>query len=268
LPQREDKLKSVLLQRVGLVSKSDKIPMMFHELKRTRLDRVIVKDNENLVGVVTLRDIFTKLASKKFSNISPKSLSIASFMSENLFYVLEDNTIDDVVKLMAEKNVSGVPVLDNRRKLLGIITKNYLISLLANELKGYVGDYIIRSGYKISVGTSLATLSNEILKNVDVREFVVVQEDRLLGVVGEKELAYFLFNYLSDDNIINMKNALQSYVVNDILTFVNEPLKPSDPVQYAAKLFSNTNLVIYPVAKDDVLLGVIRRRELFNQLSR
>ncbi|MEM3503095.1 MAG: CBS domain-containing protein, partial [Nitrososphaeria archaeon] len=58
--QRNIKLKSIPLQKVGVVSKSDKIPMMFYELKRTRLDRVIVKDGEKLVGVVTLRDIFTK----------------------------------------------------------------------------------------------------------------------------------------------------------------------------------------------------------------
>ncbi|MEM1985673.1 MAG: CBS domain-containing protein [Nitrososphaeria archaeon] len=266
--QRNIKLKSIPLQKVGVVSKSDKIPMMFYELKRTRLDRVIVKDGEKLVGVVTLRDIFTKLASKKFSNISPKSLSIASFMSENLVYVSENGTIEDVIKIMIEKNVSGLPVLDSKNNVLGMITKNYILNLLSNELKGIVIDYAIRTGYRILGGTSLATLSNEILKNVDMREFVVVQDNRPLGVVGEKELAIFLFNYLSDDNIMNMKNALQNYVVNDILTFVNETLKPNDTIQYAAKLFSNTNLVIYPITKDDILFGVIRRRELFNQLYR
>jgi len=268
LPQRRDRLRTIQLQRVGLVSKSDKMPMMFHELKRTKLDRVIVKDREKLVGVVTLRDVFMKLASKRFSNISPKSLSIASFMSQSLVYALEDDTVEDVIRIMVEKNVSGVPVLDEGGNLLGIITKNYLIHLLSHELRGRVGDYAISSGYKILAGTSLATLSNEIMKDTDMREFVVVQDNRLLGVVGEKELAAFLFKYLSDDNIINMENALHSYVVNDIMTFVSEPLKPSDPVQHAAKLFSNTNIVIYPVAKDDVLVGVIRRRELFNQLYR
>ncbi len=266
--QRNNKLKSIPLQKVGIVSKSDKMPMMFYELKRTKLDRVIVKDGEKLVGVVTLRDVFTKLASKKFSNISPKSLSIASFMSEKLVYASENETIDNAIKIMIEKNVSGLPVLDSKNNVLGMVTKNHILNLLSNELKGNVIEYVVRTGYRILEGTSLATLSNEILKDVDMREFVVVHDSRPLGIVGEKELAIFLFNYLSDDNIVNMRNALQNYVVNDILTFVNEILRPNDPVQRAAKLFSNTNLVIYPVIEDDKFFGVIRRRELFNQLYR
>lgn len=266
MPQRKDSLKSITLPKVSILSKSEKISMMFYELKKTKLDRILVRDKDRLIGVVTLRDIFMKLASKKFSNISPSSLSIAAFTTERLTCVNSTDTLGYAVEIMARENLSALPVLGPEGDVVGILTKNRLIDLLCQELKGKVEDYIVRTGYKVGGETTLSTLINDILKNRDVREFAVVQNSMPLGVVGEKELSQFLFKYLSNDQIHHMKSALQKYVANDIMTLIAEPLRLQDPVQKAANLISNTNLVIYPVVKGEAFAGVIRRRELFNQL--
>jgi predicted transcriptional regulator len=99
-----------------------------------------------------------------------------------------------------------------------------------------------------------------------MREFAVVQNSIPSGIVGEKELSTFFFNYLSNDQIHHMKSALRKYVANDIMTLVTEQLKSQDPVQKASSLIANTNLVIYPVVQEEIFSGVIRRRELFDQL--
>ncbi|MGQ9780986.1 MAG: CBS domain-containing protein [Nitrososphaeria archaeon] len=266
MPQRKDNLESIALPKVSILSKSEKISMMFYKLKKTKLDRILVKDRNRLIGVVTLRDIFMKLASKNFSNISPSSLSIAAFTTEGLTYISSADTLGDAVDVMARKNLSALPVLGPDGNVIGILTKNQLIDLLSHELEGKVEDYIIRAGYKVAGETSLSALINEILKNKDMKEFAVVQNNMPLGVVGEKELSQFLFKYLSNDQVYHMKSALQKYVANDIMTLIAEPLKLQDPVQKAASLIANTNLVIYPVTKEEAFAGVIRRRELFEQL--
>jgi len=266
LPLRKDSLATISLPKVSILSKSEKISMMFYEVKKTKLDRVLVKDKDQLIGVVTLRDVFMKLASKKFSNISPSSLSVAAFTGEYLTHIDVKNSLGDAVNLMAKENISALPVLREDGSVLGLITKNLLINLLANELRGKVEDYVIKTGYRVMTETSLSTLINEILKDKDMRAFTVVQNNLPLGVVGEKELSIFLFKYLSNDQIYHMKSALQKYVTNDIMTLITEQLKSQDPVQRASDLMANTNLVIYPVVKEESFLGVIRRRELFNQL--
>ena len=266
MPQRKDSIRSFDLPKVSVLSKSEKISLMFYELKKTKLDRVLVKDKENLIGVVTLRDIFIKLASKKFSNISPTSLSVAAFTSERFVSISQDMTLSDAISTMNKENVSALPVIGTNGKVQGLLTKNMLINLLSQELHGKVEDFLVRGGYRVPAGTSLSTVINDILRDKDMREFVVIQNTLPLGVVGEKELATFLFKYLSEDTIHHMRSALQKYVTNDIMTLIIEKLRPQDPVQKAATLLSNTNLVMYPVTKEESLVGVIRRRELFNQL--
>jgi len=266
LPQRKDSLATINLPKVSVLSKSEKISMMFYEIKKTKLDRVLVKDKDKLLGVVTLRDVFLKLASKKFSNISPSSLSVAAFTSENFIHIDAKKSLNDAVNLMAKENISALPVLKEDETVLGLLTKNLLVYLLTNELRGKVEDHVIKTGYKVMTETSLSILINEILKDKDIRAFTVVQNNQPLGVVGEKELSIFLFKYLSNDQIYHMKSALQKYVTNDIMTLITEQLKAQDPVQRASDLMANTNLVIYPVVKEENFLGVIRRRELFNQL--
>ncbi len=251
---------------MSILSKSEKISLMFYELKKTKLDRILVKDKETLIGVVTLRDVFMKLASKKFSNISPTSLSVAAFTSERFVYISQDMTLSDAISIMSKEDVSALPVIGLNGKVQGLLTKNMLINLLSKELHGRVEDFLVRGGYRIPAGAGLSTVINEILRDKDMREFVVIQNTSPIGVVGEKELATFLFNYLSEDTVHHMRSALQKFVTNDIMVLITEKLSPQDPVQRAATLLSNTNLVIYPVTKGEHLLGVIRRRELFNQL--
>ena len=266
MPQRKDSLTTINLPKISVLSKSEKISMMFYEIKKTKLDRVLVKDKDKLIGVVTLRDVFMKLASKKFSNMSPSSLSVAAFTSENLTHIDVKSTLGDAVNIMARENISALPVLEGKGAVLGLLTKNLLIHLLASELRGKVENYVIRTGYRITAETSLSTLINEILKDKDMREFTVVQNNLPLGIVGEKELSTFLFKYLSNDQIYHMKSALQKYVANHIMTLITEQLKSQDPVGKASDLMANTNLVIYPAVQEGSFLGVIRRRELFNQL--
>jgi len=266
LPQRKDSLTTISLPKISILSKSEKISMMFYEIKKTKLDRVLVKDKDKLIGVVTLRDVFMKLASKKFSNMSPSSLSVAAFTGEYLTHIDVKSTLSDAVNLMARENISALPVLKEDGSVSGLLTKNLLINLLASELRGKVENYVIKTRYRAMTETNLSTLINEILKDKDTREFTVVKNNLPIGVVGEKELSTFLFKYLSNDQIYHMKSALQKYVTNDIMTLITEQLESQDSIERASDLMANTNLVIYPVVRGGSFLGVIRRRELFNQL--
>jgi len=48
-------------------------------------------------------------------------------MSTNVITVGKETIIHDIAKLLTDKNISGVPVVDDSNNILGIITKNDLI---------------------------------------------------------------------------------------------------------------------------------------------
>lgn len=56
----------------------------------------------------------------------------SDIMQENVITVTEDMTIEEVARLLVEKDISGVPVVDKENNLKGIITRQ-------NILKSMIG---------------------------------------------------------------------------------------------------------------------------------
>jgi len=46
------------------------------------------------------------------------------------FTLKPDQTVEDVINLMKEKNISSVLIVDDEQKLLGIITERDIINLI------------------------------------------------------------------------------------------------------------------------------------------
>jgi CBS domain-containing protein len=79
---------------------------------------VLVADDNLLRGVVTDRDLVIR-ALASGSDLS--SLTLADVCTEELFCVKEDATFDDAARLMADKAVRRVPVVNDNR-LVGIVS--------------------------------------------------------------------------------------------------------------------------------------------------
>jgi CBS domain-containing protein len=55
-------------------------------------------------------------------------LKVRDFMSKEVVTVTEDVTVEDLARLLTDHNISGAPVVDNKNRLIGIVTENDLIS--------------------------------------------------------------------------------------------------------------------------------------------
>jgi CBS domain-containing protein len=78
-----------------------------------------VCEGENMVGVVTDRDITTRAVAK---GLDPNSTHVRDIMSPDLVCCYEDDDIHDCIKLMEGSQVRRVPVLDRADRLVGVIS--------------------------------------------------------------------------------------------------------------------------------------------------
>ncbi|NIM45538.1 MAG: CBS domain-containing protein [Nitrososphaeria archaeon] len=74
----------------------------------------IVDDDDVLVGIVTSWDLANALASDK--------QALSEIMTRKVITASEGDTIDIVVRRMAQNNISGVPVVDQGNRVVGILT--------------------------------------------------------------------------------------------------------------------------------------------------
>ncbi|MCC6413435.1 MAG: CBS domain-containing protein [Saprospiraceae bacterium] len=92
---------------------------------------VLVMDGEELLGIFSERDYARKgiLQGRK-----AKSTPITEVMTAGVFVVEPHHSIDDCMKLMSEKRIRHLPVLDQNR-VIGLLSIGDIVTAIINEQK-------------------------------------------------------------------------------------------------------------------------------------
>ena len=89
-------------------------------------------DEDNPIGIITERDIARLVAfSSNLSTDTPTS----ELMSQPLITINQNSSIKDASDLMQQHNIRRLPVLDNKGKLVGIITAKDILKAMMDLLK-------------------------------------------------------------------------------------------------------------------------------------
>jgi len=87
---------------------------------------ILVKENENLVGIITDRDFATKIA----ANNLPFDTPVEKIMSSPLITINHDDPISSAAEMMTSKKIRKLAVSENG-KIVGLVTSTDLVNQLA-----------------------------------------------------------------------------------------------------------------------------------------
>jgi CBS domain-containing protein len=76
-------------------------------------------DNDRLAGMVTDRDIVLRGTA---DGRDPNSAEVREVMSEGIIYVYADQPVEAAARLMEEKQIRRLPVLNREKRLIGIVS--------------------------------------------------------------------------------------------------------------------------------------------------
>jgi CBS domain-containing protein len=99
-------------------------------MRQEHIGALPITDDERLVGMITDRDITTRVVAEA---ADPKTTSVQDVYSRDLISVEPDNDLDEALRLMARHQVRRLPVVENGR-LVGIVAQAD-IALKENEEK-------------------------------------------------------------------------------------------------------------------------------------
>jgi acetoin utilization protein AcuB len=196
--------------------------------KKIRCLPVVNKKGE-LVGIVSDRDLKDAAPSKATTldvyelNYLLSSIKIKDLMTTNLAYVRPDETVEFAAILMLENKISSLPVINNKGKLIGIVTQTDIFKVLINIAGVYTGGIqfafsqedrpgsireaadVIRSyGGRIVSILSTRETAEEGRRNVYIRSSLL-PEEKLRDLVKELE-EKFVVLYTSKDLLWEVEN--------------------------------------------------------------
>ena len=108
---------------VNLATTSFQIAKM---MEQGGIGAIIVKENENPVGIITDRDFATRIA----ANSLPFETPAGKIMSSPLITISGDSPISAAAEMMSSKRIRKLAVTENNR-IVGIVTSTDLVNQLA-----------------------------------------------------------------------------------------------------------------------------------------
>lgn len=104
-------------------------------MRECNVGTLVVVDNRDgrrmPVGIVTDRDLVVEVIA---SEVDPTFITVGDIMAAELASVKDDCGVYEAIQYMRVKGVRRLPVTDNDGGLVGIVTLDDLLALLAEEL--------------------------------------------------------------------------------------------------------------------------------------
>lgn len=111
------KLKDLMSRDVKVISPEMSIRDAASHMREGDFGMLPVGENDRMIGTITDRDI----AIRAVAEGKDSSTQVRDVMSEGIAWVYEDQSVEDAAKMMSERQVRRLPVVDRNKRLVGIV---------------------------------------------------------------------------------------------------------------------------------------------------
>lgn len=120
------RIKEIMTKNVVTIETEEPVFNMVKKMIKSDVECVPVTKRGKLRGLITFRDIIRKVI---YNQKDPKRIKAKDIMTKSVATCGPDSTVIEVVKLMKNKKLRRIPVVDKNKKLVGIVTNFDLIIL-------------------------------------------------------------------------------------------------------------------------------------------
>ncbi|MCL4297305.1 MAG: CBS domain-containing protein [Anaerolineae bacterium] len=136
---KKELVKDWMSREVITINPDMTLPEAHRLMTDHKIRRLPVLDKGRLVGIVTLGDVREAEPSSATSlsiwevNYLLAKLKIGEIMTPKPITISAEETIGQAARLMLEKKVSGLPVVDEKQHVIGIITESDIFRMVVQE---------------------------------------------------------------------------------------------------------------------------------------
>lgn len=128
-------IKEFMSTKIVTCRKSDSLKLVLNLIDQNKISRLVVIDkNGNVVGLISTNlllsnsDFFTSTSnSRDYLIPSNDDVTVSDLLDDNLVTINENDDLAKAASLMIKYKISGIPVLDSKEKLIGVISKTDIV---------------------------------------------------------------------------------------------------------------------------------------------
>jgi len=120
-----------------------------------------------------------------------------TIMSTDVVSVARHTPITEVIELLVDRDITGIPVVNDDGSLAGIVTEKDILSLLADVryASGTVEQYMTREVVAFDVEDDFIAICECLMKG-DFRRVPILSEGKLVGIVSRHDIIRYIVSPL------------------------------------------------------------------------
>jgi CBS domain-containing protein len=80
------------------------------KMKQTRIGALLIMEHQKILGIFTERDLMMNIVAEK---IDPATIIVSNVMNRKIMTIKPTTTIEETMKIMTDKRIRHLPVLEN-----------------------------------------------------------------------------------------------------------------------------------------------------------
>ena len=130
------KVKEVMTRNVEVVQPNDSLQLAAQKMRDRDIGFLPVLEGDELVGVMTDRDIAVRALA---SGISPKTILGREIATSPVVQCFEDQDVEEATRLMSQHQIRRLVILDrNNNQLVGVLSLGDLAGTVKEKTSGKV----------------------------------------------------------------------------------------------------------------------------------
>ncbi len=192
----------------------------------------------------------------------------ADIMRCGVTTIRKEKSVYEAIKILVEKNISGLPVVDDTG-LVGIISEKDVLKLMFETefISGSVEDYMTRNIVTFDEQDSLADICDCLIKN-HFRRVPILHENKLSGIISRADLIKANKDKF-EPQVIAEKSKEQKKVLlaRDIMKCGLITVQRQTPIYEALEILASRHITGLPVVDDYMnLVGIISEKDMLKLL--
>jgi CBS domain-containing protein len=129
------KVKDVMHQGAEWIAPQTPLADVARKMRDLDVGAMPVGENDRLIGMVTDRDIACRGVP---DGSAIGQLTARDVMTKGIIYCREDEELQDAMRIMEQRQVRRLPVIDDKKRMVGMLSLGDIADAASHELSGEV----------------------------------------------------------------------------------------------------------------------------------
>ena len=280
------KVKDYMSAPVYVIERNEPIQRARNLMFKYSIGRLPVMDNGKLAGIVTKYDITNRLnqAAPEWRRRPIDKVPIQVVMTEKPITIFPDATMAQAAELMAENDISGLPV-ERDGEILGMITSRDMVRYFADQdIKATVGDLMSRNVLNVHRHHTIGHVLDEMNVQGASRAMVYEDNETPVGIITRSGLTFS--EMMGPNDEMETKNIKMTrkesnagrkqyryvkqmpLVAEDIMTSPVITMNSEMNSVEAARILTDKHIIGMPVLETNQVVGYFSADEIIAEIRR